>query len=236
MAAPLIGITSYVEPASWAVWRDVPAALVPHRYVVHVQRAGGLAVVVPPLQPDADEDQLSALLARLDGLVLSGGVDVEPRRYGSERHPLAQPSRPDRDALDLGLARLTQDSDLPVLGVCRGMQVMAVAAGGSLEQHLPDRLGSTEHSPAPGTYGSHEVVTEPGSLVAQLLGERVDVATYHHQGVATHPGLVPTAWTPDGVVEALEAPGVRFRLGVQWHPEAGDDPRLFQALVAAAGR
>ncbi len=234
VAAPVIGVTAAVEPASWRVWRDVPAALVPHRYVVHVQRAGGLAVVVPPLEPGAGEDQLSALLGRLDGLVLTGGVDVEPSRYGAARHPSVQRSRPDRDALEIGLARLSEDSDFPVLGVCRGMQVMAVAVGGTLEQHLPDRLGHTEHSLAPATYGSHGVVTKTGSLVARLLGERVDVTTYHHQGVATHPRLVPTAWSDDGVVEALEAPGARFRLGVQWHPEVGDDPRLFEALVAAA--
>lgn len=234
MPTPLIGITAYVEPATWRVWRDVPAALVPHRYVVHIQQAGGLAVVVPPLEPGAGDDQLITLLERLDGLVLAGGADVQPDRYGSERHPLAQPSRPDRDALEIGLARLSEGGDVPVLGVCRGMQVLAVAAGGTLEQHLPDRLGHTDHSPAPGTFGSHEVVTEAGSLVQRLLGERVDVATYHHQGVATHPGLVPSAWSTDGVVEALEVPAARFRLGVQWHPEAGNDPRLFEALVAAA--
>jgi putative glutamine amidotransferase len=236
MAAPLIGITSYVEPASWAVWRDVPAALVPHRYVQHVQRAGGLAVVVPPLEPGAGDDQLADLLSRLDGLVLAGGVDVDPRRYDGPVHAKIQPPRPDRDALEIGLAKLSRDADVPLLGVCRGMQVMAVAAGGTLEQHLPDRLGHLEHSPAPGTFGWHPVQTQPGSLVAELLGEQVDVATYHHQGVATYPGLVPTAWSTDGVIEALEAPDARFRLGVQWHPEAGDDPRLFRALVAAASR
>jgi putative glutamine amidotransferase len=234
LARPLIGITSYVEPASWAVWRDVPAALVPHRYVQHVQRAGGLAVVVPPLQPGAGDDQLADLLARLDGLVLAGGVDVEPRQYGGPAHPKVQQPRPDRDALEIGLARLSEQADVPVLGVCRGMQVMAVAAGGSLEQHLPDRLEHVEHSPAPGTFGWHPVSTAPGSRVADLLGERVEVPSYHHQGVLTHPGLVPTAWSEDGIVEALEAPGARFRLGVQWHPEADDDPRLFEALIAAA--
>lgn len=234
MRPPLIGITAFVEPASWRVWHDVPAALVPHRYVRHVQQVGGLAVLVPPLQPGAADGEVGALLEHLDGLVLTGGVDVEPSRYGESPHPAVEAPRPDRDTLELALARLTHEADVPVLAVCRGMQVMAVAAGGTLEQHLPDRLGHLGHSPAAATYGSHPVTTTPGSLVARVLGDRVDVATYHHQGVATHPGLLPTAWSTDGVVEALEAPGARFRLGVQWHPEVGDDPRLFEALVAAA--
>ena len=126
------------------------------------------------------------------------------------------------------------EADVPVLGVCRGMQVMAVAAGGVLDQHLPDLVGSDTHSPEPGVYGRHEVRIDPSSRLGRVLGERVDVATYHHQGVGTHPGLAATAWADDGLLEAFEDADAVFRIGVQWHPEVGDDPRLFEALVAAA--
>lgn len=234
MTRPVIGITSYVEPASWAMWRDVPAALVPHAYVRQVAGAGGLPLVVPPLPDDATSDDVRAVLDRLDGLIIAGGVDVEPSRYGAERHPSVQASRPDRDGSELGLAAVSAESDLPVLGVCRGMQVMAVAAGGDLVQHLPDVVGTDVHSPAPGVYGQHEVRIDPGSRLGGLLGERVDVATYHHQGVGTHPGLAATAWADDGLLEAFEDPEATFRIGVQWHPEMGEDPRLFEALVSAA--
>jgi putative glutamine amidotransferase len=233
---PIIGITSYVEPASWAVWHDVPAVLVPHGYVRQVNSAGGLAVVLPPLPGDADADDARKVLAGLDGLILSGGVDVEASRYSRPAHPTHQPPRPDRDSSELMLARVSADDDIPVLGVCRGMQVMAVAAGGALEQHLPDRLGHYEHSPGPGTYGEHPVEITPGSQMHTILGDRVTVATYHHQGVETFPGYAAVAWSTDGVVEALEDAGARFRLAVQWHPEVGADPRLFESLVEAARR
>ncbi|HEY7043717.1 MAG TPA: gamma-glutamyl-gamma-aminobutyrate hydrolase family protein [Nocardioidaceae bacterium] len=230
---PVIGITSYVEPASWSVWKDVPAALVPHGYVRHVHEAGGLAVVVPPLPDDATEHDAREVLSRLDGLILAGGVDVEPSRYGQQSHPTIQLPRPDRDASELLLADLTARLDVPVLGVCRGMQVMAVAAGGELEQHLPDRIGHTGHSPAPGLYGEHPVELAPGSRMRKVLGDQVTVATYHHQGVASFPGYTAAGWSTDGVVEAFEDGGARFRIGVQWHPEVGVDSRLFEALVEA---
>ncbi len=236
VSRPVIGITSYVEPASWAAWKDVPAALVPHGYVRHVHAAGGLAVVVPPLPHDARAADAREVLSRLDGLILAGGVDVEPSRYGEEPHPLLQLPRPDRDSSELLLARVTAEDDVPVLGVCRGMQVMAVAAGGSLEQHLPDRLGHHEHSPSRGMYGRHLVEIAPGSRMHGILGDRVTVATYHHQGVAASPGYEPVGWATDGVLEAVEVEGARFRLAVQWHPEVGADPRLFEALVQAASR
>jgi putative glutamine amidotransferase len=235
MSRPVIGITSYVEPASWAVWRDVPAVLLPHRYVRQVTDAGGVAFVIPPLPADADEQDVRAVLSRIDGLILSGGVDVEPTRYGEPPHPLLQPARPDRDEAELALARASAELDLPVLGICRGMQVMAVAGGGSLEQHLPDRLGHFGHSPAPGTYGEHNVVVQPGTRLHDIVGDEVVVATYHHQGVSAHPGYVATGWSAeDKVVEGLEDPCARFRIGVQWHPEVGTDGRLFEALVSAA--
>ncbi len=232
---PVIGITSYVELASRGDWVDVPSVLLPHAYVRQVERAGGIAVLVPPRQ-DADERLARGLLERLDGVVLAGGVDVAPELYAARRHPSVQASRPERDATELAVARMTKETDLPVLGICRGMQVMAVAAGGTLVQHLPEEVGHEDHAPKPATYGSHRVDTVPGSIVARVLGKRVDVPSYHHQAVRTHPGYVASAWAPDGTLEAMEDPQAGFRLGVQWHPEHGADGRLFEALVAAAAR
>lgn len=231
---PVIGITSYVEPASWSHWRDVPAALVPFAYVRQVSAAGGLAVGIPPLPEDATEDDARTILTRLDGLIIAGGVDIEPSRYHHDPHPLAQPPRRDRDDSELLLARVSAADDVPLLGVCRGMQIMAVEAGGSIEQHLPDRLGVDTHAPGAGMYGTHLVRLEPGSFVASVLGDAVTVATYHHQGVAEAPGYRTSGWAVDGVLEAVEHPDATFRVGVQWHPEVGDDPRLFERLVTAA--
>jgi putative glutamine amidotransferase len=236
MSRPVIGITSYVEPASWAAWRDVPAVLLPLAYVRQVRDAGGLPVVLPPPPPDPHPSDVAAVLDRLDGVVLAGGADVDPARYNGPAHPHVQPPRPDRDGSELAFALLTQQRDLPLLGVCRGMQVMVVAAGGSLEPHLPDVVGTDAHAPAAGVYGEHTVRTRAGTALAAVLGEQVSVPTYHHQGVRTHPGLEPVAWADDGVLEAVEDPAARFRLGVQWHPEVGTDPRLFEALVTAAQR
>jgi putative glutamine amidotransferase len=165
--------------------------------------------------------------------MLAGGVDVEPRRYAAKAHSSVQEARPDRDAFELALADVTRALDTPVLGVCRGMQVMAVAAGGNLEQHLPDLVGHEEHSPAPGVYGTHSVRTVEGTTVRALLGQEVAIPSYHHQSVSAHPGYVPAAWAPDGTLEAIEQPASRFRLAVQWHPEAGRDDRLFHAFVKA---
>jgi putative glutamine amidotransferase len=233
VAAPLIGITSYLEPASWGAWTDVPAALLPHAYVAKVEQAGGIAVLIPP-RVDAGDHWVERLCAALDGLILAGGVDVEPVRYGQRPHASVQASRRDRDAAELSLATASAVRDLPTLGICRGMQVMAVAAGGELEQHVPDRVGHHRHSPAPATYGSHAVRTLPGSRLATIVGDRLTMPSYHHQAVATHPGYLATAWdTEDGTLEAMEDEQARFRLAVQWHPEVSDDLRLFTALVEA---
>lgn len=229
---PIIGITCYVEEAVRGVWESMPHALLPHSYVAKVERAGGIAVLIPP-RADADSQMALAVVSRLDGLILAGGADVEPQRYAAVPHPKAQDARPDRDAFELALAAVTQDRDIPVLGICRGMQVMAVASGGKLEQHVPDRVGHDEHAPAPGVYGSHDVRTVKGTRVATILGQRVVIPSYHHQSVSSHPGYVPAAWAQDGTLEAMEQAGSRFRVAVQWHPEAGQDTALFEALVQA---
>jgi putative glutamine amidotransferase len=229
---PIIGITCYVEEAVRGVWESMPHALLPYNYVTKVERAGGIALLIPP-RVDADAQMARAVVARLDGLMLAGGVDVEPQRYRAQPHPSVQEARPDRDAFELALAAVTRQWDTPVLGICRGMQVMAVAAGGTLVQHLPDVVGHEEHSPAPGVYGSHWVRTVERTRVSALLGQQVVIPSYHHQSVSSHPGYVPAAWAPDGTLEAMEHPESRFRVAVQWHPEAGEDDRLFDAFVQA---
>jgi putative glutamine amidotransferase len=231
---PLIGVTSYVEDASWRVWRSVPAALISAAYVHQIADAGGTVVVLPPLPSPATEEDAKSLLSRLDGLVLSGGSDIDPARYGASRLPTTQEARPDRDDSELLLAQVAR-GNLPVLGICRGMQIMAIAAGGTMDQHLPQLLGTDVHSPGPASYGRNSVQIDADSRLASILGTEIEVDCYHHQGVASHPGYVAAAWASDGLVEAMELTGDEFNLGVQWHPEIGTDPRLFQALVRAAG-
>jgi len=224
---PLIGITTYVEPASWLVWQDLPTAFIPQAYVEAVTQAGGRAVLLPPDDLDAD------VLRVLDGLILSGGADLDPGLYGEAPGPLTV-SRPERDSAEMLLARSALEADLPVLGVCRGMQVLAVAAGGTLHQHLPDVLGHEKHRPAPGVYGEHEARFTPGSRIAGLMGDDLRIHCYHHQGVAEAGTLTVTGRTEDGLIEAVENAAHRFVLGVQWHPEVVRDRRLFGALVQAA--
>lgn len=235
---PVIGVSCYVEDVDRSPWRAQRSAVLPHRYVVQLERAGAVVVVLPP-RPDADDALAGAVLERLDGLVIAGGADVQADRYDAEPHPTSQTARPDRDEWELALARVSAARDLPVLGICRGMQVMAVAVGGSLEQHLPDLVGHDAHCPRPGEYTSHHVTPMEGTLLGELLGTGpVDVPTYHHQAV--HPQSLagtayrPSAWHADGTLEAMEDPASTFRLAVQWHPEAGTDGRLFDALVTTA--
>ena len=226
---PIIGITTYSEPASWGVWHDIDAALVPNAYVDAVTLAGGRAVLLPPDGTDA------GVLDVLDGLVLAGGADLGPGLYGAEPEPLTD-TRPDRDAGEMLLARAALDADLPVLGVCRGMQLLVVAAGGRLHQHLPDVLGHEKHRPAPGVYGSQPARFAEGSRIAALMGDDVGIHCYHHQGVADAGSLTVTGRADDGLPEAVEDPDRRFVLGVQWHPELVRDRRLFGALVSATGK
>jgi putative glutamine amidotransferase len=233
---PLIGVTTYLQEASWGVWTQIPAALLPYAYVRAVEQAGGRALLVPPQLDDADTSAAVAdLIGALDGLVLAGGADVDPARYGAARHPSLQASQPWRDSTELALATAAVEADLPLLGVCRGMQVLAVAAGGTLHQHVPDLVGHSEHGPGPGVYGEHEVHVRAGTVLHDLVGDRLTVHSYHHQSVAQAPGYEVSATAPDGVVEAMEAPAARFRLGVQWHPEMADTGPLFAGLVQAAG-
>ena len=226
---PIIGITTYVEPATWGVWRDLPTTLVPHDYTAAVTLAGGRAVLLPPDDVDAD------VLRVLDGLVLSGGADLGPELYGAEPEPLTV-TRTDRDRGELLLLERALEMDMPVLGVCRGMQLLTVAAGGTLHQHLPDVLGHERHRPAPGRYGEHEARFVPGSRIAGLMGDDLAIRCFHHQGVADAGKLTVTGRAEDGLVEAVEDPDRRFVLGVQWHPEVTRDKRLFGALVAAAAK
>ena len=224
---PIIGITTYVESADWGVWRDLPAALIPQAYVEAVTLAGGRAVLLPPDDLDA------GVVDVLDGLVLSGGADVAPDLYGAA--PAARTvTRPDRDAGEMLLLRRALELGTPVLGICRGMQQLVVAAGGRLHQHLPDVLGHQRHNPAPGVYGELKVELTPGSRVAQVLDETRIVHCHHHQGIADPGSLVITARADDGLPEAVEDPSRPFVLGVQWHPEVTRDERLFGALLRAA--
>lgn len=230
---PLIGLTSYRERASWGVW-DQSADLLPSVYADAIVRAGGVPVLLPPASDDPDA--AAAVVARLDALVVSGGADVDPAQYGEQPHERTVVIRPDRDTWELALLTSAAAANLPTLGVCRGMQVMAVAAGGTLEQHTPAVVGHDGHNPQPGVFGDTAVTTAEDSALRGVLGAEVTVHCHHHQSVRSHPGFVPTAWAGDGSLEAMEAPGERFCLGVQWHPEMGRDQRLFDALVGAALR
>lgn len=227
---PLIGLTTYRERARMLVW-ETEFALLHQAYVDGVARAGGVPVLLPPQEHGADE-----VIGSLDGLVLSGGSDVAPERYGREPHPRTAVVRPWRDDWELRLLERALAADLPVLGVCRGAQLLNVALGGTLEQHLPDTVGHQRHCPEPGVFGTTGVTLRPGSALAGLLGPETEVACYHHQAFGeVAPGLEVTGTSGDGTVEGVELTGRRFVLGVQWHPEQnGGDLRLFEALVAAA--
>jgi gamma-glutamyl-gamma-aminobutyrate hydrolase PuuD len=198
-------------------------------YVDAVSRAGGVPVLLPPVATD------EGVLDVLDGLLLIGGADLDPAGYGADPHPATSGTRPDRDAHESRLFAAALAGRMPVLGICRGAQLMTAALGGTLHQHLPELLGHRGHGPEPGAFGTSAVTTAPGSLVAEVLGERTEVPCHHHQGLNEVPTpLVPTAWAEDGLVEAVELPGDAWVLGVQWHPEEDQtDLRLFEAFVTA---
>jgi putative glutamine amidotransferase len=226
---PLIGITSYVQRVRWGVW-DTDAALVPLAYSRAVDRAGGRPLVVPP-SVDGVEETLDAV----DGLIFSGGEDLDPQHYGADAHPETAGVSPERDRAELALLRGALERDMPVLAVCRGSQVLNVALGGDLVQHLPDVLGHENHRHTPGVFADHEVDVARESRLGEVIGDRAPVKSHHHQGFGRlGAGLEPVAWADDGTIEALEDPGRRFALGVLWHPEEGEDFALFSALVEQA--
>jgi len=226
---PLIGITAYAEEASWGVW-TVPAAFAPLSYVRSVDAAGGRALLVPPVD-DAVEETLDAL----SGVVFTGGPDLDPTLYGAEAHAETVTVRPERDRAEIALLAGALERDMPVLAICRGSQVLNVALGGDLEQHVPDRVGHDRHKETPGTFSEHAVEIAPGSRLNEILGDEIAVKSHHHQGYSRlGEGLEAVARADDGTLEALEEPTRSFAVGVLWHPEAGDDLRLFAELVAAA--
>lgn len=234
MTRPVIGISAYCEQARWGVW-DQRAVLLPANYVEQVAAAGGAPVLLAPI-PGIEE-----AVRALDGLVIAGGPDVDPARYGQQPGAHTTITRPDRDAAEIAMFRAAHDSGLPVLGICRGMQLINVALGGTLIQHLPDVVGHEGHSPVVGGMGEHKVRIGAATALAGLLeateaGSTAAVPTHHHQGVdCLGAGLVASAWADDGMIEAFELDGP-FMIGVQWHPEAGQDARLFRALVEAASK
>ncbi|MGW0612503.1 gamma-glutamyl-gamma-aminobutyrate hydrolase family protein [Streptomyces sp. NPDC002788] len=223
----MIGVSTYLEAgARWGVW-ELEAALLPVGYPRLVQRSGGLAVMLPPDAPE----HAAAAVARLDGLVIAGGPDVEPVRYGAERESRTGPPAPERDAWELALIDAALAAGVPLLGICRGMQLLNVALGGTLVQHIDG------HAEVVGVFGGHAVKPVPGSLYAGVVPEETFVPTYHHQAVdRLGEGLVPSAYAADGTVEAVELPSARWVLGVQWHPEMGEDTRVMRALVEAAAK
>jgi putative glutamine amidotransferase len=234
-SAPLIGLTTYLEQAQTGVW-DVPASFLPKVYFEAVNKAGGIAVLLPP-QP-VDHDIAVRVLQGLDGLIITGGKDVDPARYGQEPHPTTDEPRLDRDAWEDALLEVAIETGLPFLGICRGAQVLNTALGGTLHQHLPDVLGTTRYNLGNGVFNENEVVVEPATRLAEVLTgtEKLGVQSYHHQAIdEVAPGLVVTARSDDGTIQAVELESVPFGVAVQWHPEQDDeDIRLFEGLVKAA--
>lgn len=230
---PVIGMTTYLQQAQTGVW-DVQASFLPQIYFEGVTRAGGIALLLPP-QP-VDGDIVDRVLDRLDGLVITGGPDVDPARYGQQPHPATNAPATQRDAWEFALLESALRRRIPVLGVCRGAQVLNAALGGTLHQHLPDVIGHTHHQKGDAVFGTSAVRTVPRTRLADLIGETSDAQCYHHQAIdRIGDGLVVSARDADGVIEAVELPGDAFVVGVQWHPEETlDDLRLFAAVVEAA--
>ena len=227
---PVIALTAYRESARWGIWERA-ADLLPAKYADAVWQAGGQPLIVPAIPGAAAE-----VLGAVDALLVAGGSDLDPQAYGALPHPRLGEVRPDRDATELGLMQEALSSGVPLLGVCRGAQVLNVALGGTLHQHLPDVTG-VEHRGGPGVYTPTDVRLSPGSRLAGLLGELAVVCCYHHQALdRLGEGLVPVGVAPDGAIEAVELTGQAWVVGVQWHPEEGDDLRLLAALVEQAGR
>jgi putative glutamine amidotransferase len=231
VARPVVGITTYVTHAKWSYW-ELDAALVPADYVRAVQHAGGRAVLIPPSDDGVDET-----LDAVDGLIFSGGADLDPGLYGQEAHPETFGIQEARDRSELALLEGALARDMPVLAICRGSQVLNVARGGDLVQHLPDVVGDEKHKHTPGQFADHDVNVLPDTVLQHIVGKHAPVKSHHHQGYGKlGEGLREAARAEDGTVEALEDPDRRFAVGVLWHPEAGEDMALFQALVDEARR
>ncbi|WP_341954198.1 gamma-glutamyl-gamma-aminobutyrate hydrolase family protein [Salinibacterium sp. TMP30] len=235
---PVIGLTSYLEQAQTGVW-DLPASFLPKIYFEAVTDAGGIAVLLPP-QP-VDSEIASSIIQGLDGLILTGGKDVDPARYGQEAHPTTDVPRKDRDAFEDALVRAAIEQNVPFLGICRGAQVLNVVLGGTIIQHLPDVIGSSRYSAGGGTFLVNDVAVERDTTLSSLLGgdDSVAVKSYHHQAIDTlADGLIVSGRSDDGVIQAVELPSVDFGVAVQWHPEedAKQDLRLFDGVVKAAAR
>jgi putative glutamine amidotransferase len=229
---PVIGITAAIEAARWTVWQDVDANLSQRTYSLAVAEAGGLPIVLPPDAEAAAEPE--QLLGLLDGLILAGGADLDPASYGAAPEPQTSGARAERDSFELAVTRGALERDLPLLGVCRGMELLNVALGGTLEQHLPD---ADLHLHTPGQFSDHEVRLEPGSLAARAEGaETVAVRSHHHQGVGRlGESAVASGWAePGGAIEAIEVPQRRFALGVLWHTEEDRRSPVIGALAVAA--
>jgi putative glutamine amidotransferase len=236
MPRPTIGICTPLERARWGAW-DLDAFLVPRNYVDAVRRAGGLVLLLAP-DPDVADDP-DEILDLVDALMLVGGADLDPASYGAERHPATIGCVPERDVFEIALVRRALERDLPLLGICRGMQVINVARGGTLHQHVPDVVGHDHHRRVLGSFdgNDHDVRLQPGSLAARAAREELHATkSHHHQAVdRVGEGLAVTGWAEiDELPEALELPGNRFALGVQWHPEADEASRLIAALVEEA--
>ena len=226
---PVIGITSYAQEASWGVWR-LPAALIPLAYVDAIEQAGGRAVVIPPAEEDVEET-----LDALDAIVFSGGADVDPARYGADRHRETDTPQARRDAGEMALLHAALERDMPTLAICRGFQLLNVARGGDLIQHLPEEVGHDVHKQVPGEFAVHPVEVKEGSRLGAIVGSTPRVTSHHHQALGSvGEGLVESAWAADGTLEGVEDPSRRFVVGVQWHPEVGEDAALFEALVEQA--
>lgn len=235
---PLIGISTYVADAAWGSWVR-PSAVLPESYYELVAAAGGRPLLLPPLRTSPEGPAFGAdeTVAVLDGLVLTGGGDVDPAAYGEAADPTVAGVNPVRDESERALLAAAVRRDMPVLAVCRGCQILNVELGGTLHQHLPDVIGGDIHRKAPLVFGEVPVTTTPGTRVAEVFGADTTVLCSHHQAIdELGTGLVPTAFAPDGVIEAVELPGARFVLGVQWHPEEARDIRPFAALVNAAAQ
>ena len=228
-----VGICAAVEQVRWGPWDSV-VAMSPRAYARGVQEAGALALILPP--DDGSLENPDPLLDRIDALLLAGGADLDPASYGAQPHPETGGTWPERDRFELALTHRALERDMPVLGICRGMEMLNVARGGTLEQHLPDVLGHNDHRHTAGAFGDHEVRLEPGTLAHRAAGaERVPVKSHHHQGIGElGEDLVATGWADDGTIEAIELPQQRFGLGVLWHPEEDMKSRVIAALVKEA--